>query len=640
MPRILSACVLAVVVSITESIGPLSSAAAQATAGGTAGGSSQSAGRVAESRAPGALATVTVTVAIVGDNLTVKPVPLHELRFTPSVDSQGEPISARTALDGTVTVAVPVGRYVVTSTAPVTLDGMQYQWNVPVDAAAPGALRLELTNANAVTGAAVTTPVRTRQMAPEMEVYRQVRAGVFRIESGLAHGSGFLVDTTGLILTNAHVVAGQTTAAAVLDSATRVPLNIIYRDNDADVAVLQAAPNVVRGRPILPLAQTTPLVEAGERVFAIGYPLNQEQTVTSGIVSSVRQGAIISDVNINHGNSGGPMLNLAGEVVAINTFGDFTNQGGPGISGSVVIMRALAPLAEARTRAATQAPPSAALLPLLPAGRFRTQDLKAFADSVKPMRYAKFDSIGVGKFFVTLTTPPIAYVRQKAFEAAVGKDRKKREARAGMNEEERFSEMRDFRDWSEYVGDQRAPVVAITIEPKISETTGSVFRRLLLTGPGGKTTVRYAADLQAATVFRNGEPITLLKGGTTPVKAYLDNRWVDLKDVANYGYYILPAEAFLPNADGSPPSIVIDLADLKNPTFPSCRELPRDVTATVWNDFVLYYTAAGLPFVTADGTKRPVGVPDKDAVCKQARQNRGAPPAEAGSGSEVTGIPR
>ena len=58
------------------------------------------------------------------------------------------------------------------------------------------------------------------------------------------------------------------------------------------------------------------LVVTGERVLAIGFPLNQEMTLTTGIVSGVRDGAIISDVNINHGNSGGPMMNLAGEVVA------------------------------------------------------------------------------------------------------------------------------------------------------------------------------------------------------------------------------------------------------------------------------------------------------------------------------------
>jgi hypothetical protein len=121
----------------------------------------------------------------------------------------------------------------------------------------------------------------------------------------------------------------------------------------------------------------------------------------------------------------------------------------------------------------------------------------------------------------------------------------------------------------------------------------------------------------------------LLKGGTTPVKQYVDNRWVDLKDVANYGYYVLPADAFAPDANGAPPSIVVDLADLKNPTLESCRELSREVVATVWNDFVLYHAAVGEPFVAADPKRKAEGAPDKGAVCKASREARGAPLADA-----------
>jgi S1-C subfamily serine protease len=572
--------------------------------------------------------SVTVAVAIVGENASIKPIPLLELKLIPSDGRSAEPVIVRTGLDGTATAAVPVGTYVVSNSAPVVVDGKQYNWTVPLDAAAAGAGRLELTNLNARYETAASAPVRARQMAPEMEVYRQVRSGVFRIESGLSQGSGFLVDSSGFILTNAHVVAGQTSAAAVLDSTHRIALQIVYRDNDADVAVLRAAAAAVRGRPVLPLAASDSTVEPGERVFAIGYPLNQEQTLTSGIVSSVRAGAIISDVNINHGNSGGPMLNLAGEVVAINTFGDFTTQGGPGISGAIVISRAAGPLSEARAMSGQLAAPDSGFLPSMPRDGFRTEDLKAFADSVVlnrprssygflPPAFAALDSIGVGAFFLTITTPPVFYVRAKAFELAIAKDRKRREERAGMDAEARFSEMRDFRDWSAYVGDQRAPVVAFTVEPKVGETGGSMFRRLLLTGLNGKTTLRYSGDLESAIVFRNGEPVDVLKGGTTPVKQFVDNRWVDLKDVANYGYYVLPAEAFAPEPDGTPPSIVVYLRDLKNPAFPGCRELSREVTATVWNNFSMYYAMSGKDFVPADPKMRSTG-PKKSDVCRDA----------------------
>lgn len=573
------------------------------------------------------MTSVRVTVAIVGDNLVIRPVPLHELRLTPLAHGGQDLITARTGLDGTTTLAIPWGIYEVTSAQPVTVDGTQYFWMVELDAKG-SELRLELTNANARTAATAPGPPRTRQMAPEMEVYRTVRAGVFRIEAGLQNGSGFLVDSSGTVLTNAHVVAGVTSAVAVLDSITRVRAQILYRENDADIAVLRIAPSHAIKRPVLPLSQASPLVEPGERVFAVGYPLHQEQTVTSGIVSSLRAGAVISDVNINHGNSGGPLLNLAGEVVAINTFGDFTDQGGPGVSGSVVITRAFQPLEVAKAHSDTAGPPADVALRPFPSGRFRIQDLKALADSANITDYRKFSSIGVGRFSLSVATPAINYVTQKAFESEIGKDRKKREKQAGIGEEERFSEMRNIRDWMEYIGDDRAPVVAITVEPKIGETTGSVFRRLMLTGAAGKATLRYSGDLQGASFFRNGEIATPLKGGTTPVKQYVNNHWIDLKDVANYGFFVLPAEVFAPDADGAPPSIVIELADFKNPTLEACRELSREVVARIWNDFGVYFAAAGLQFVRADPSNVAVGLPEKDKVCSDSRQARGAPPVE------------
>jgi hypothetical protein len=62
---------------------------------------------------------------------------------------------------------------------------------------------------------------------------------------------------------------------------------------------------------------------------------------------------------------------------------------------------------------------------------------------------------------------------------------------------------------------------------------------------------------------------------------------------------------------------VIYLRDLKNPAFPGCRELSREVTATVWNNFSMYYAASGGEFIPADPKKRSVG-PNKNDVCRDA----------------------
>lgn len=238
---------------------------------------------------PGALGTLAVTAALVGDNLEVKPVPLHVLVLVP-VGGMGEPIPFRTGLDGRASQYAPGAVYRIESGAPVALAGLTYRWDLEIRILAGRTVVLELTNANAqidstaavalavmpvaATAAASPPPAPGRQLAPEVEVYERVRAGVFQVHAGLSRGSGFLVDSAvGLVLTNAHVVDGMADASLVLDSITRVPAQILYRDHEADVAVLQASPRLLVGRPVLPLAHPAPgisLVDPGERLFALG----------------------------------------------------------------------------------------------------------------------------------------------------------------------------------------------------------------------------------------------------------------------------------------------------------------------------------------------------------------------------------
>src|SRR5205085_1191940 len=120
-------------------------------------------------------------------------------------------------------------------------------------------------------------------------------------------------------------------------------------DSDKDVAVLWARKSALPGTTIAPLAKIDAselLAEEGEKVFTIGSPLNQRKVITTGIVSRVEERAIISDININHGNSGGPLFNSLGEVIGITTFLD-TAENGPGISGIVRIEQANAVLQQA-----------------------------------------------------------------------------------------------------------------------------------------------------------------------------------------------------------------------------------------------------------------------------------------------------
>lgn len=154
-------------------------------------------------------------------------------------------------------------------------------------------------------------------------------------------GSGFIIAADGLILTNRHVIQGADKIIVTLLDRREFEAELIGEDEASDIAVLK-----INGEnlPKLKIGSADDL-EIGEWVMAIGSPLSFENSVTKGIVSAKgRQiGAqqyvpyIQSDVPINRGNSGGPLINLDGEVVGINTL-IYSNTGGyMGISFSVPI---------------------------------------------------------------------------------------------------------------------------------------------------------------------------------------------------------------------------------------------------------------------------------------------------------------
>jgi serine protease Do len=138
-------------------------------------------------------------------------------------------------------------------------------------------------------------------------------------------GSGFVIDPSGLIVTNAHVVESAGTIQVRLADGRRFPATVVGRDNRVDLALLRIEG---AGRlTVLPLGDSNRL-RVGELVLALGNPFGLEQSVSFGIVS--RKGAplmvaapgfdfIQTDAAINPGNSGGPLVNIGGEVVGVNS---------------------------------------------------------------------------------------------------------------------------------------------------------------------------------------------------------------------------------------------------------------------------------------------------------------------------------
>jgi S1-C subfamily serine protease len=141
-------------------------------------------------------------------------------------------------------------------------------------------------------------------------------------------GSGFVVDKTGHIVTNYHVVEGAKQVRVSFSNGSSMKASVVGTDESSDLAVLKVDAS---SRALTPLPfGNSDEIEVGDPVVAIGNPFGLDRTVTAGIVSAIQRAitapngytidhVIQTDAAINHGNSGGPLLNGIGQVIGVNT---------------------------------------------------------------------------------------------------------------------------------------------------------------------------------------------------------------------------------------------------------------------------------------------------------------------------------
>ena len=170
------------------------------------------------------------------------------------------------------------------------------------------------------------------------------QAGPKSQEQERGTGSGFIIDSSGFILTNAHVVDGATTIYVTLTDKREFKAKLIGSDPKTDVALVKIeASNLTK----LPIGESS-RVRVGEWVLAIGSPFGFDNTVSAGIVSAKGREVndsltpfIQTDVAINPGNSGGPLINTRGEVIGINSQIYSKSGGFMGISFAIPIDEAI-----------------------------------------------------------------------------------------------------------------------------------------------------------------------------------------------------------------------------------------------------------------------------------------------------------
>jgi putative serine protease PepD len=187
-------------------------------------------------------------------------------------------------------------------------------------------------------------PTSSSSSLSVQSIYRLAGKGVVEITAGQGQGSGFVYDSNGHIVTNAHVVEGSSSVSIKFSNGKAYSARVVGTDASTDLAVLKVDAPVSQLFP-LTLGDSSSLV-VGDQVVAIGSPFGLEGTVTSGIVSALHRemtspnnfaidNSIQTDAAINHGNSGGPLLNAEGKVVGVTAQIESNSGGNEGVGFAV-----------------------------------------------------------------------------------------------------------------------------------------------------------------------------------------------------------------------------------------------------------------------------------------------------------------
>ena len=215
--------------------------------------------------------------------------------------------------------------------------------------------------------AAIERPaaVRSGEARTVSEIYRAASPGVVDItvatKSGRAEGSGFVIDTSGDIVTNQHVVDGATSLKVRFADGSSATAHVVGTDPSSDLAVIKVNVPAARLHPLT--FGDSGSLEVGDPVMAIGSPFGLTESASTGIVSALGRtidapnhysisGAVQTDAAINHGNSGGPLLDASGKVIGVNAQIESDGGGNNGVGfaiPSVTVQRVATTLAAGRT---------------------------------------------------------------------------------------------------------------------------------------------------------------------------------------------------------------------------------------------------------------------------------------------------
>jgi hypothetical protein len=329
-----------------------------------------------------------------------------------------------------------------------------------------------------VTALVVTALAGREAEAQEQRVLLPPLEAVARVSTPYSDGSGFLVADSGVVVTNAHVTAGNPVVFVQFNARHRVEGWVVAEDEVTDIALVRVNPDAAAGKPVVELAGEPFLaLELGDPLQVVGFPFGGGKTLTRGIVSRISPLTLVTDAAINPGNSGGPMLDREGRFVGVASF-SISQDTGPGLGGGVSAIHAIQAIASMETIEMAGLP-SADSLQVMPTDPFPLDVLERAAQSDSwPM-----DSYDISddsnevtrRYEATVFTPPMIRFAQSREDVI---------AETAAGDLIRFGS--DLRRWSLDLG-AYPPVIIIRITPKTGQSASAFWGNMILGGLAGAT---------------------------------------------------------------------------------------------------------------------------------------------------------
>lgn len=479
------------------------------------------------------------------------PVPRHALLISDN-PATSTPRRVVTAPDGTADVRLRPGNYTVESDEPVTFDGKSYQWTQTLDITAGRDVVLELTARNAEVGAALapSSSAAPKENDPSL-LLPQWKDSVVAVWTPQSRASGFLVDASGLVVTNQRVIGSASAVEVQLTPSAKVAARVLVADRVRDVAVLWIDPVItasVRPVPLECADGSKPPFADGQRLVAIGVPLRGQKDVSFGEVIRVESQGSVANFRLEPGSTGGPVFNTRGGVVGISSVVDDQDERRRRDARIVPVDDACEVVRSAEKAKQTAQRPVATLLPVEPQRPFPADvldaEVKRRVGSLSPYPMSSSD------FDIAFLTPVLV----------------------------KGAKTMDFGGWSDYFADV-PPVVVVRVTPKMAESVWTKF-------------ARGAAYTQGVAL----PPIKHFKPGfsrlqafcgeveVTPIHPFTLERRVSETDATREGLYIFDSEALGPHCT----SVKLVLYSEKGPQKPDTQVVDPKVIERIRQDFAPY----------------------------------------------------